>query len=119
MRTQGGYRFSLQFAAETEEQIRVGEFLERMGNRKSVIVVNALSLYLDANPELSTPGAEVKVQTNAPYRKEDIEKMIRAIIEERLSGMPQVGVAKETAVTVQQVLEDDITSMLGNLSMFG
>ena len=51
MRTQGGYRFSLQFAAETEEQIRAGEFLERMGNRKSAIVVNAISHYLDANPD--------------------------------------------------------------------
>ena len=39
MRTQGGYRFSLQFAADTEEQKRAGEFLERMGNRKSAIIV--------------------------------------------------------------------------------
>lgn len=46
MRTNGGYRFSLQFAADTEEQIRAGEFLEKMGNRKSVMIVNAIQCTL-------------------------------------------------------------------------
>lgn len=119
MRTQGGYRFSLQFAAETEEQIRAGEFLERMGNRKSAIVVNAISHYLDANPELSASNTEVKIQVNAPVRKKEIESLIRSIIEERLGTMPSASVTVNSSLAVQESLEKDITSMLGNLAMFG
>lgn len=119
MRTQGGYRFSLQFGSDSEDQIRVGEFLERMGNRKSVMIVNAVSHYLDAYPELAFSGTEVKVQVNAPMKKAEIETLIRSIIEERLAGMQQVCTTDVSAQTVHKALEEDITSMLSNLSMFG
>lgn len=119
MRTQGGYRFSLQFGAETEEQVRAGEFLERMGNRKSVMIVNAITHYLDAYPDLASSETKVKVQVNAPIKKAEIEALIRSIIEERLAGMPKVAGVEENAPTVQEALEADITSMLGNLSIFG
>lgn len=55
MRKNGKYRFSLQFPAETEEQIQAGELLERLGNRKSAVVVAALGEYLAAHPALLTP----------------------------------------------------------------
>lgn len=119
MRTQGGYRFSLQFAAESEEQIRAGEFLERMGNRKSAIVVNAISHYLDANPELSASNTEVKIQVNSPVKKNEIEALIRSIIEERLGAIPSVSAVTDSLPSVQESLEADITSMLGNIAMFG
>lgn len=119
MRTQGGYRFSLQFSADSEDQVRVGEFLERMGNRKSVMIVNAVSLYLDANPELASSGTEVKVQINAPMKKSEIENLIRSIIAEKLSEMPAPSDAGQTLPKIEETLEHDIASMLGNLSMFG
>lgn len=46
MRKDGKYRFTLQFSANSEEQIRVGELLEKLGNRKSTIIVSALSDYI-------------------------------------------------------------------------
>ena len=50
MKKDGKYRFSLQFSADSEEQVRAGELLERLGNRKSAVVVAALNDYLDSNP---------------------------------------------------------------------
>ena len=55
MRNNGKYRFSLQFPAETEEQIQADELLERLGNRKSAVVVAALGEYLAAHPALLSP----------------------------------------------------------------
>ncbi len=45
MKKDGKYRFSLQFSADSEEQVRAGELLERLGNRKSAVVVAALNDY--------------------------------------------------------------------------
>lgn len=118
MRTNSGYRFSLQFASDTEEQVRVGEFLEKMGNRKSVMVVNAISHYLDAYPDLANSGTEVKVQYNAPMRKDEIEKLIRSIIEEKLSNVSFQSSRCDSTLPDKQSLEEDVASMLGNLSMF-
>ena len=42
MRTGSGYRFSLQFGADTESKIRIGELLEKLGNKKSALIVPAL-----------------------------------------------------------------------------
>ena len=43
MKKDGKYRFTLQFSSDTEEQIRAGELLERLGNKKSAIIVEALN----------------------------------------------------------------------------
>ena len=42
MKRDGVYRFNLQFPSDSEERIRVGEVLERLGKRKSHLVVAAL-----------------------------------------------------------------------------
>ena len=42
MKRDGVYRFNLQFPADTQEHIRVGEVLERLGKRKSSLVVGGL-----------------------------------------------------------------------------
>lgn len=52
MKRDGRYRFSLQFGAETESQVRAGELLEKLGNKKSAVVVAALDAYLETHPEL-------------------------------------------------------------------
>ena len=53
MRKDGKYRFTLQFSADNEDQIRVGELLEKLGNRKSTIIVSALSDYINAHQSYS------------------------------------------------------------------
>ena len=54
MRKDGKYRFTLQFSADNEDQIRVGELLENLGNRKSTVIISALSDYIDTHPELQS-----------------------------------------------------------------
>ena len=75
MRTQGGYRFSLQFAADTEEQKRAGEFLERMRNRKSAIIVEALMTYLDANPKYESADIHIKTWRRSTTNTMDKNKV--------------------------------------------
>ena len=52
MKKDGKYRFSLQFSDKTEENRMVGELLERMGNRKSTLIVDAVREYLVHHQEL-------------------------------------------------------------------
>ena len=49
MKRDGKYRFSLQFGSETREQMQAGELLERLGNRKSAVVIAALNAYIAAH----------------------------------------------------------------------
>ena len=39
MKKDGRYRFTLQFAMDSEENVRAGELLERLGNKKSRVVM--------------------------------------------------------------------------------
>jgi len=76
VRRQGVYRFSLQFPGDTEERVRAGELLERLGNRKSAVVVAALNQYLDQHPQLESPAAKVKIQTQAAVSREQLEQLV-------------------------------------------
>ena len=111
MRRQGVYRFSLQFPGDTEERVRAGELLERLGNRKSAVVVAALNQYLDQHPQLESPAAKVKIQTQAAVSREQLEQLVRAILEERMAALRPAGPSPE---------EEDpgISQMLENLDAF-
>ena len=76
------YRYTLQFRADTEVYARVGEALERMRNRKSELIVSAVSDYLDAHPEHETVGAAHIERTVALTRK-DVEKLVLSILSEK------------------------------------
>ena len=97
MRKDGKYRFTLQFGADSEDQIRVGELLENLGNRKSKI--------------------EVKV---APaFDRSQMERLIRSIVEEKLSELHTTETIADTSMSgTSEALEEDITKMLDNLDMF-
>ena len=43
MKKDGKYRYSLQFGMGTEEEIRAGDLLENLGNRKSKVLIAALN----------------------------------------------------------------------------
>lgn len=89
MKTADGYRFSLQFKAETDAHIQVGELLERLKNKKSEFVVSAVLDYMQKHPELSdstvtTPVLRVAI---AGYSKDTIREMLRELVDERLNGL--------------------------------
>ena len=119
MKKDGKYRFSLQFSADSEEQVRAGELLERLGNRKSAVVVAALNDYLDSNPNLQHAHCKIEVKLTPGYNRDGIEEIIRRIVEERLAAVrrdePQMAFSEESKT---DTLEADIAQMLDNLDMF-
>lgn len=131
MKKDGKYRFSLQFGAGSEQQIQVGELLERLGNRKSAVVVAAVSEYMAEHPELAKEGCRrIYVSLEPGIRREAIEKLVRSIVEERLGGVnaapsaePVPTGTEQSAPETQsppapQSAEDDIARMLSNLEVF-
>ncbi len=121
MKKDGKYRFSLQFGTETEEQVQAGELLERLGNRKSQIVVAALNEYMVSHPELQNPHCkiEVKFTSTSAYNRTDIEQMIRALVEEKLASTQASEVIQKDGDNIHSsILDEDITAMLDNISIF-
>ena len=112
MKKDGHYRFNLQFPAETEEQIQVGELLERLGNRKSAVVVTALGEYLAAHPTLYSPECKVEITTVRTVSPKILEEMIEKMLDER----------KCTGESEHESLPEDdnsdISEMLNNMDIF-
>ena len=114
----GKYRFSLQFGSETREQVQAGELLERLGNRKSAVVIAALNEYIAAHPELAEP-APVSVKIDGGIRREALEQMIRSIIDERIAnGQLLAGGVETPSIQMQEDLNVDIAAMISNLELF-
>ena len=112
MKKDGKYRFSLQFPAETEEQIQAGELLERLGNRKSAVIIAALDEYLLAHTALQETKCKVEVNATYNVQPADIERMVRELVEEQLSH-PKI---PDKTMPVKE--NTDINEMLDNLDVF-
>ena len=113
----GKYRFTLQFGMNTVEEQRAGQLLERLGNKKSPIVIAALNEYLDSHPELLEGTAHIQFHVSNPSPQQ-LEKKIRQLIEERLtqgSWLPSQAPVTEEA---PKQVSDDILDMLSDLEMF-
>ena len=87
MKRDGVYRFNLQFPADTQEHIRVGEVLERLGKRKSHLVVAALGEYLDRHPQWETPEVRIKIEQQSALTREKLEELVRRLVEEMLENL--------------------------------
>lgn len=119
MKKDGKYRFSLQFGADTEEQVKAGELLEKLGNKKSSVIVMALNEYLSAHPELQKGDCKIEVKITSGYNQDRIEQMIRMIVEERITALQIPSMAEGTsAKKLPDALEEDIAQMLDNLDLF-
>ena len=118
MKRDGKYRVSLQFGSETREQVQAGELLERLGNRKSAVVIAALNAYIAAHPELAEP-APVSVKIDGGIRRDALEQMIRSIIDERIAnGQLLAGGVETPSIQMQEDLNVDIAAMISNLELF-
>jgi len=80
MKTDKGYRFNIGFPSNTAERVRVGEFLESCGNRKGTVVVEALSLLLEAHPglaEVTGTSQPLHLTVKQSLTREEIESIVR------------------------------------------
>lgn len=129
MRKDGKYRFSLQFPGTTEENRRVGELLERMGNRKSALIVDAVGEYLRHHPELQEENCKIEISMTAAGMPDGLEHLIRQMVEEKIGMYQQkersggwsgevMPAGKEVQEEPPDNLEEDISQMLDNLDFF-
>lgn len=118
----GKYRYSLGFGSETEKERRVGTLLERLGNRKSSLIVDVLNEYIDNHPELEYPQGKIEIKiTKSPsdHSKEKIEQMVRDLVAEALSSQQLNGNMQNTTNNINEdVLNKNIAIMLDNLDQF-
>lgn len=117
MKREDMYRFCLQFGTDSEDEIRVGEFLESLGRKKSTVVVNALIEYLDNHPEFASgkDRCHVKIST---VTIDALEAHIRRLIEERFSGIDLNRAASVVPSEQAKEVSQDIVDMLDDLDLF-
>ena len=118
MKKDGKYRFSLQFSSDTTENMQVGELLERLGNKKSRVIISALTEYLQKYPQLSEENCKIEIETTG-YDRKKIEKFIYKLIDEKLSLIQfsnQTG--REGEKIEKESLEEDVAKMLENINLF-
>lgn len=119
MKRDGKYRFSLQFPADTQERIQAGELLERLGNRKSTIIVEAVNAYLAAHPNLLERNQKIEIAVHSGWSRKDMEQLIRTILDEKLAAL---GKEERTSAPLPkqepEAIEAGIAQMLDNLDLF-
>ena len=122
MKKDGVYRYSLQWAENTEEGIRAGELLEQLGNRKSAVVIAALNDYMDAHPEICNGTGKIRVKISG-YDRKQLEEIIRSMLKAQEVGIETQEMNTHNTIDPSygkndSVSDDDITMMLENLQLF-
>lgn len=133
MKKDGLYRYSLQFPDDSEKRIRAGELLEKLGNKKSAVIVAALNEYLDNHPEFETQGLRIRIEQENGISRDKLERLIRTLIQEQLQHTTEpplnVQTVEESSLIpslegerskeeIPESLKEDIAQMLANLDMF-
>lgn len=133
MKKDGLYRYSLQFPDDSEKRIRAGELLEKLGNKKSAVIVAALNEYLDNHPEFETQGLHIRIEQENGISRDKLERLIRTLIQEQLQHTTEpplnVQTVEESSLIpslegerskeeMPESLKEDIAQMLANLDMF-
>lgn len=119
MKKDGKYRYTLQFGSQTDEEYRVGELLERLGNKKSAVIVAALNEYMISHPELQSPYCKIEVKVGSNFNQDRVEQIVRSIVEEKMALLQLSGTATPKAEKASEMLEKDVVTMLDNLDLFG
>ena len=133
MKKDGLYRYSLQFPDDSEKRIRAGELLEKLGNKKSAVIVAALNEYLDNHPEFETQGLRIRIEQENGISRDKLERLIRTLIQEQLQHTTEPPLNVQTVEEsdlipssegerskeeMPESLKEDIAQMLANLDMF-
>ena len=119
LRKDNRFRFTLQWSADTQERVAAGEFLERLANKKSDVIVLALWEYLERHPEAMAPDAQIKITTQPIYDRAQIlaelKGMVRSYVNEVIPSLPLSSNPTESEPVLSA---DDLDSMLDNLDVF-
>ena len=79
------YRFCLGWSRDTTEKIAVGDLLERLKNRKSDLIVQAVWEYIGNHPEVMAENTKIVIAVHSTPTDEQklaqIQRMIDASVE--------------------------------------
>lgn len=116
------FRFSLQWQANTQERVAVGEFLDKLGNKKSDFIVMTIWEYLQQHPEAMVPTAHIRITSQALLNKgqvlTELKSMVTAYMDEFFSTNPDISKDTVGESTEPALSESDLDDMLNNLTAF-
>ena len=124
MRRDDKYRFSLSWGRDTAEKIAVGDLLEKLKNRKSDLIVQAVWEYIRNHPEVMAENAKIVITVQSTPTDEQtlakIQQMIDASVERLKDSMKfQIQQEKQVEQVAPTVLnQKDLDDMLDNLTIF-
>lgn len=124
MRRDDKYRFSLSWGRDTAEKIAVGDLLEKLKNRKSDLIVQAVWEYIGNHPEVMAENAKIVITVQSTPTDEQtlakIQQMIDASVERLKDSMKfQIQQEKQVEQAAPAVLnQQDLDDMLDNLTIF-
>ena len=124
MRRDDKYRFSLSWGRNTAEKIAVGDLLEKLKNRKSDLIVQAVWEYIGNHPEVMAENAKIVITVQSTPTDEQtlakIQQMIDASVERLKDSMKfQIQQEKQVEQAAPTVLnQQDLDDMLDNLTIF-
>ena len=124
MRRDDKYRFSLSWGRDTAEKIAVGDLLEKLKNRKSDLIVQAVWEYIWNHPEVMAENAKIVITVQSTPTDEQtlakIQQMIDASVERLKDSMKfQIQQEKQVEQAAPTVLnQQDLDDMLDNLTIF-
>ena len=124
MRRDDKYRFSLSWGRDTAEKIAVGDLLEKLKNRKSDLIVQAVWEFIGNHPEVMAENAKIVITVQSTPTDEQtlakIQQMIDASVERLKDSMKfQIQQEKQVEQAAPTVLnQKDLDDMLDNLTIF-
>ena len=115
------YRFCLGWSRDTTEKIAVGDLLERLKNRKSDLIVQAVWEYIGNHPEVMAENTKIVIAVHSTPTDEQklaqIQRMIDASVE-KLNATLQLQMEQDQREGFEGPSEQDLDEMLSNLDIF-
>lgn len=124
MRRDDKYRFSLGWGRDTAEKIAVGDLLEKLKNRKSDLIVQAVWEYIGNHPEVMAENARIVITVQSTPTDEQTIAMIQSMIDAAVKKLKdsmksQIEQEKQSAqVAPMGPNQQDLDDMLDNLTIF-
>lgn len=121
MRRDDKYRFSLGWGRDTAEKIAVGDLLEKLKNRKSDLVVQAVWEYIGNHPEVMAENAKIVITVRSTPTDEQTLAKIQSMIDASLEKLKSSLILQAGQIEprdAEKPTEQDLDDMLKNLDIF-
>ena len=114
------FRFSLQWGADSEEKVRVGHLLEKLGNKQSAFIVLAVTEYIREHQEAVLPGGKISITVQPTLTADQLQAMVREMAMATVTwrGWTLVPASLKNDAQSAGPSQDDLDDMLKNLDMF-